>query len=213
MLARSRQGIPDTVSSDVRCISSRGSLTDWRILQELLRGEDVVGGLAAGVELISAHGSVIASLPGHPPQHELARSILDVRGLLSAARDDVIGKPFAESIKSALRTEWWPSLNSLQKAAYRASSVSERGIYKEVMLEWMGLGHDVGLDGKERKRHEHEAAQRCSWAACMWHRTTPGESVKLKACQGCGQVRYCGRECQKSDWNKGGHRTKCRRLK
>ncbi len=30
--------------------------------------------------------------------------------------------------------------------------------------------------------------------------------TKLRKCGGCGAARYCGRDCQRSDWRRGGHR-------
>ncbi|KZV73037.1 hypothetical protein PENSPDRAFT_324621 [Peniophora sp. CONT] len=117
-----------------------------------------------------------------------------------------------EDMKVAARVDWWPSLRALQTVKYRAMRTPQRKYYDRVLSAWTELGRVLGLDAeKERKRHEHEAAQRCTWFACPDHRSTPSMGT-LKACKGCGEVRYCGRECQRRDWNKGGHKEKCRRL-
>jgi len=36
-----------------------------------------------------------------------------------------------------------------------------------------------------------------------------GERKEFKVCPQCKTMRYCGDECQKQDWNAGGHKTKC----
>ena len=36
---------------------------------------------------------------------------------------------------------------------------------------------------------------------------------KGKRCVGCGNVAYCGKECQAKDWKEGGHKRYCRRKK
>ncbi|KZV61531.1 hypothetical protein PENSPDRAFT_293280 [Peniophora sp. CONT] len=52
----------------------------------------------------------------------------------------------------------------------------------------------------------------CAWSGCeRYCKEVVG--MRLSACKGCGQVRYCGRECQRSDWTNGGHKARCRRLK
>ncbi|KZV62355.1 hypothetical protein PENSPDRAFT_692605 [Peniophora sp. CONT] len=52
----------------------------------------------------------------------------------------------------------------------------------------------------------------CSWRECKYHNCLA--SKKRPACKGCGEVRYCGWKCQRSDWVEGGHKAHCgRRLK
>jgi len=33
----------------------------------------------------------------------------------------------------------------------------------------------------------------------------------ISMCSGCGEARYCGKECQKSHWKEGGHKASCRK--
>lgn len=110
-----------------------------------------------------------------------------------------VGRPFLESMKRAARETWWPTLRGIQKAAYQASATADRAVNLNIMRQWSKLGIELELDEeKERKRHEREAARRCAWTGCAWHWSTPDESLKLKKCRGCGEVSYCGRECQKT---------------
>ncbi|GJE93348.1 zinc finger MYND domain-containing protein [Phanerochaete sordida] len=51
--------------------------------------------------------------------------------------------------------------------------------------------------------------ERCAWRECLCSRHKPAH--KLRSCKGCEQVVYCGKRCQKSDWEKGGHRERCLR--
>lgn len=37
-----------------------------------------------------------------------------------------------------------------------------------------------------------------------------GRQAFLQVCSGCGKAGYCSRECQKSDWESGGHRYRCK---
>ncbi|GJE93336.1 zinc finger MYND domain-containing protein [Phanerochaete sordida] len=52
------------------------------------------------------------------------------------------------------------------------------------------------------------AFERCAWRECLCSRHKPAH--KLRSCRGCEQVVYCGKRCQKSDWEQGGHRERCR---
>lgn len=110
-----------------------------------------------------------------------------------------VGRPFLESMKRAARETWWPTLRSIQKAARLTPAIADRTVNLEIMRQWLDLGIEMGLnEEKERKRHEREAVRRCAWAGCKWHWSSPDDSIKLKKCRGCGEVSYCGRECQKT---------------
>ncbi|KAI0321555.1 hypothetical protein OF83DRAFT_1098558 [Amylostereum chailletii] len=64
---------------------------------------------------------------------------------------------------------------------------------------------------EERDQYEKDRAKFCSWSDCPFNiMRSPGS---LHVCRGCGEVRYCGRECQIKDWKEDGHKWKCKRLK
>ncbi|VDB92128.1 unnamed protein product [Peniophora sp. CBMAI 1063] len=65
------------------------------------------------------------------------------------------------------------------------------------------LGNGCGGGSQERSG--------CAWKGC--ERLSAEGGVRLLRCRGCGNARYCGRVCQRSDWVKGGHKARCRRLK
>ena len=114
-------------------------------------------------------------------------------------RNATAGRTLLDSMKRGARDTWWYALRSIQKALYLRPDAAERDVNLEIVRRWTDLGSDLGMEEeKERKRHEKEATQRCAWAGCRWHWSTPDEFTKLKKCRGCGEVSYCGRECQKT---------------
>lgn len=107
------------------------------------------------------------------------------------------------------RTEWVPTLNALDTGAYRRY-MSER-VHKDLTNAWKAFGTAMGLDeDKERKRFMSEMHKFCSYSLCQFNRREAGSA--LLSCKGCGQARYCGKECQRGDWK--GHKKICgKRLK
>ena len=68
---------------------------------------------------------------------------------------------------------------------------------KKLAKDWSTFGEALGLDpAEERERHQKAARNRCSWSECQYYREKP-DNVGLSTCKGCGEVRYCGRECQR----------------
>ncbi|VDB92129.1 unnamed protein product [Peniophora sp. CBMAI 1063] len=80
--------------------------------------------------------------------------------------------------------------------------------FREVLRGGRAL-KDVEKDDVEDVDVE-ENVQRdgCAWRECEFH-GVKGVGPKLMGCKGCGEVRYCGRECQRRDWRAGGHKTRC----
>ncbi|KZV60915.1 hypothetical protein PENSPDRAFT_759749 [Peniophora sp. CONT] len=119
-------------------------------------------------------------------------------------------RTFLEAARGAARAIWWPTHRALLSA--RNDMAAEHGPTEiDALAEvWIVLAVALGLNPKkEPMKYEKLANQRCSWRLCPYHSVNVDESVKLKACQGCGKVRYCGRVCQRMDWS-GGHKQQCR---
>ncbi|GJE93347.1 zinc finger MYND domain-containing protein [Phanerochaete sordida] len=51
--------------------------------------------------------------------------------------------------------------------------------------------------------------ERCAWVECLCSRHKPAHRMRL--CKGCERVVYCGKRCQTSDWERGGHRMQCQK--
>ena len=116
-------------------------------------------------------------------------------------------------MRHSLRQEWYATLHVLRTE--RRDSTHWKGAHKrridELERAWFTLGAAVSLDEEaERKDYEREAkkaAKFCSWRACQYHAESP--SSPLMTCKGCGQTKYCSRECQKLDWKEGRHKQRC----
>ncbi|VDC01528.1 unnamed protein product [Peniophora sp. CBMAI 1063] len=160
----------------------------------------------------------------------LRRSLRATIHVFAQSADDITSgedkrshaRTFLAEMKARAREIWWPSLARLQAAHYIAlgntksiASVptgSGEGNKRlaGLLKQWEAFGESCGLDAeRERRRHRREGRTFCSYPACQWSIVKPPESVTLKLCQGCGEAQYCGRDCQKSDWGKGGHKEKC----
>ena len=95
-------------------------------------------------------------------------------------------------------------------------------------MGWETEGQEGGETVERKDSHSG-----CMWWGCESHREETEAPVRLLACKGCGEVRYCGRDCQRMyvalfyaenehlltfknirDWLKGGHKKWCgRRVK
>ncbi|KZV74066.1 hypothetical protein PENSPDRAFT_234920 [Peniophora sp. CONT] len=115
-------------------------------------------------------------------------------------------------MRESLRPHWYRviwELGRLRAYYCRATARCEK-----VIIAWTALGDVLRLriaDEKAAFEYEREKATlMCAWDECMYHTQRP--LVTTRACKGCGEVRYCSRECQVRDW-KQGHRNHCKRLK
>ena len=115
-----------------------------------------------------------------------------ISGYAEDFRAEPGAKPFVDLIKAA-RRQWWPSLRLLQTAC---STPPVDDALPRLLSLWSDLGRAAGLDPKkERMRHERDARSHCSWIDCRYH--VEGAPDVLLICKGCGDARYCGRECQR----------------
>lgn len=107
-----------------------------------------------------------------------------------------LARLFMVGMVDRARSNWWPSLNRLQIRQLRVG-VGKTPELTSLKDGWIQFGKILGLSAKkERARLEKEMRSHCAWRACKYHREKPRD-VPLLACKGCGDVRYCGRECQK----------------
>ncbi|VDB94203.1 unnamed protein product [Peniophora sp. CBMAI 1063] len=121
---------------------------------------------------------------------------------------------FLTSFKDVVGLRLW----SLSVAALRGLASKQKtspagalaGSLAQSLHDW---GHASGLGALVANRSELDAriAHYCSWRGCAHFYREPTERA-LSTCRGCGQVWYCGKECQRLDWRQGGHREACRRL-
>ena len=135
-----------------------------------------------------------------------------------------LAREFLAGLRARARQEWWPCLTRLQVAHYRAKKSK---LHAMLLERWTEFGSALDLEEeRERKRHRKEQRVFCSWPSCEFNTKEPPSKVLL--CQGCGEVQYCGKDCQRMyvflirlcptvvlilslrrDWNRGGHKQKC----
>ncbi|VDB87105.1 unnamed protein product [Peniophora sp. CBMAI 1063] len=116
-------------------------------------------------------------------------------------------------LRAASPSGWYPSLQRLTVAAPKIEEKELNGYapVSDVIECWAKFGAFIGLDAaEERKRYERGKQDHCNWHKC---RKPSDGALDLRKCAGCGEARYCSRECQRLDWKEGGHKKLCRRLK
>lgn len=111
----------------------------------------------------------------------------------------------AESMPPVLRhflhhveTRWYPLLNTL-----RSVDVEPDNLRQQVILYWLRLGAEFGMDEtRERRRIREEIASipveflpTCRNSTCLCSKVKPFH--KMHACKGCWRVFYCSSKCQK----------------
>ncbi|KZV71168.1 hypothetical protein PENSPDRAFT_416280 [Peniophora sp. CONT] len=106
---------------------------------------------------------------------------------------------------------WYTSLLAMP-ATHTEEERTSSERYRRVVQCWVNPGEAFRInEDEERIKNDAVLARLCSWATCVHHYERTEEALPI--CKGCGEVRYCSRECQRRDWKEGGHRAKCRRLK
>ncbi|KZV62353.1 hypothetical protein PENSPDRAFT_658201 [Peniophora sp. CONT] len=185
-----------------------------------LRGEDVLDIFANGVGLLAEKGGTgfndtdaLLCVTLSRFMNDWSRFYVERQALEEAQeRRPRHERVFRESMRSRARAVWWPSLRGAQNTKYLNG---HKNIPQMARLTdtWASFGRALGLDAsKEQARHEKATLGRCAWRDCQYHKKAA--DTVLLSCKGCGEVRYCGRVCQKHDWSKGGHKARCgRRLK
>jgi len=111
-----------------------------------------------------------------------------------------------KSVLKALRKIFDTLMWSERHWEKAADSLSETSPLREVWASFVGalkgklFIYDLGDDGFFRS---YESCGNCSKI---------DEYGSFKRCGGCSDVRYCSPECQKQDWNQGGHRDYCKKI-
>ncbi|KZV67747.1 hypothetical protein PENSPDRAFT_754714 [Peniophora sp. CONT] len=175
------------------------------------RGQDAVAFLATCIDTIISGRRAI--LPRDFDSMTVA-SLMQYDSLAGALQKTANSERSANTIREGMvagaRAHWYSTLVRLREAKHpRPSS------WSILSSAWKGLGPILGLDPKqERLRHAEEARSGCSWRNCPRRgQTVTDDKPAVKKCAGCGETRYCSRECQSRDWKRGGHKARCKRLK
>ncbi|KZV71544.1 hypothetical protein PENSPDRAFT_751647, partial [Peniophora sp. CONT] len=95
--------------------------------------------------------------------------------------------------------EAWLRLDQLQRQFRGTTSAPAVQSIVDVWTDWTKA---ADIDPVEaRANADTVKARRCSWGYCPQQ----GKLAKrpLPACRGCGEARYCSKNCQKSDWKQG----------
>lgn len=101
-------------------------------------------------------------------------------------------RELVQQMRTRAPSQWWGSLRRLQDAR-------RRGVSCAAAIEvWTQFGAALGLSpAKEAERFGNRDLKFfCSLSRCEYHMEKPPTDVPLKACMGCGEVRYCSRTCQ-----------------
>ncbi|KZV72274.1 hypothetical protein PENSPDRAFT_751019 [Peniophora sp. CONT] len=120
-----------------------------------------------------------------------------------------------KTFKQQMHHEWYPTLQYLRGHPSHNLVGTDK-----LLAAWDELGMTTGLsEEQEKAEHAREAkkaaaqrAHHCAWKECKYHTVKHPMPTSLRACSGCGVVRYCSRECQRKDW-KSGHKGNCKRIK
>ncbi|KZV73928.1 hypothetical protein PENSPDRAFT_682474 [Peniophora sp. CONT] len=121
------------------------------------------------------------------------------------------------AMMNTLRTEVSPYWHLMDEVIQGISTPTASSTQQKTILaqSWRRLGKALQLDVQRAPRQlegpEPIAETFCSWPLCLYHTQKP--PMSLKSCTGCGEVRYCSKKCQKSDWKLNDHKARCRRVK
>ncbi|VDB92124.1 unnamed protein product [Peniophora sp. CBMAI 1063] len=176
-------------------------------------GGDLVHIFATGVLLLASDGGGRVENNIDADVCEKLENLIGGWTIRDMEEASALLRSFQNDVTSCARSEWWPSLQRLQITIRRAGPNVNASRLKRLAKSWVAFGTALGLIiDQERTRHREAMRSRCSWVECKYHRENIGDVV-LSTCKGCGEVKYCGRECQRNDWSKGGHKAYCKRIK
>ncbi|VDC06111.1 unnamed protein product [Peniophora sp. CBMAI 1063] len=178
-------------TEDLHAAVTKGNVSDITV-----RGEDVVIMLARGTDML-AEGKGEASF-------SLVQGLLrEYSHLLTKKSLREIAPELVSGLIRGMRKEWVPTLKILR--ATRSLDRYGNRDFTGLIEAWKALGRDLGLEERQEVQRL-DGRKHCSWRDCKYNME---ETNKLSTCQGCGETRYCSRECQKSDWSAGKHKLLC----
>lgn len=111
----------------------------------------------------------------------------------NAGLDHSLPVSLAMSMRTNSRTRWYSTLEAFRDTRYTLASMPD---YQSMIDAWVKLGAELGfMETEERDRVEAAKARKCSWEPCKYHDTLSPRPLQI--CKGCGDVRYCSKECQR----------------
>ncbi|KAI0821052.1 hypothetical protein BC629DRAFT_420319 [Irpex lacteus] len=126
-------------------------------------------------------------------------------------------------LRRVLQVYWLPTLKEL-RAAIRPPpqqappSAAVRTELQGLHTEWIALGEAFNLSQNSREDDtgltDYVTAKQlrsgCYFAECLCYGKKPAQKRPRCVCKGCWSVKYCGKRCQKKDWE-AGHKDVCSR--
>lgn len=162
------------------------------------RGTELTTFLACGSQIAA---ETVARFEESAPFCDRISEVLDIyRSIAMSSEWRATAPVFVDELARGARTEWFPTLSLLRARSYRLGELSHA--FSKLVNAWVLFGKAIGLDEKQEWAR---ADKRCSYYLCPFSKQDPPGA--LSTCKGCGQVRYCGKECQRSDWKN--HKQKC----
>lgn len=166
-----------------------------------LRGTDVISFLVYGAQIAAETAS--RSSESSEFCADVSSAILSYRSFTKLMKIPA----FFDSLARGARAEWFPTLSLLRGRNYHLEILN--GAFNDLIFAWISFGQALGLNESEERRRAR-ASKRCSYHLCSFSGLDSPSA--LSTCKGCGQVRYCGKECQRGDWKN--HKQICgKRLK
>ncbi|KZV74114.1 hypothetical protein PENSPDRAFT_749611 [Peniophora sp. CONT] len=185
------------------------------ILEKSSIGQAAKPLLRRGIFPILAQSVILYAKAGQTDDHLLDNVVQPFKIMAGGARarGSERDRELFNAIKQSVKPDWWPTLHSLHELMSLGIDTALR--CHQMIKVWMDLGDALGLEKtKEKAAYERErkrGAQLCAWKECEFHKVMP--ATPTRTCAGCGEVRYCSRACQQTDWTKGGHKRQCKRIK
>lgn len=130
------------------------------------------------------------------PEVELVNFVAQAAGRLRSSRKGSSG----DAMMNTLREEVAPYWHVMDRVIQGVSTPTTQSVQQKSALTqcWRRLGDALQLDSRRAPRHIEDSVPVvqtfCAWPLCLYHKQKP--PTILKACAGCGEVRYCSKQCQ-----------------